>query len=127
MALRGALRKKIQEKRQGKEEELNWRKEELKRRREELRQEEEDLRKEKQTRLARKSPDRPAISQVRIIPEEGKLGWLMDIFTAVFIIGVVANSGFIVGGFSQTPNFEIMKTFLLFAALLQLIKIGRKV
>jgi len=90
MALRGALRKKIEEKKANKKGE--------------------------------KAPPGSFI-----VHKKSRLDWFLDILTAVFVIGVVINSGFNVGNvFKQNPQFDAMQSYLLFAILFQLVKIGRK-
>ena len=74
-----------------------------------------------------KRPATPRERAIQNINTKGKGEWFLDIITAVFILGVLANVGInFQNVFFQEPSFQAMQTFLLFAILLQLVKIGKK-
>lgn len=133
MELRGALRKKIDKKRENRSpprrepgNDIDQRREEIRRRREQLREEEQRLRDEtRQRRTQRRSQDEP--EPVRIIYHKGKGDWLLDIFTIVFVVGVFLNSGLSAPWFETAADHRIMQSWLLFAILMQAIKIGKKI
>ena len=124
MPLRGALRKKIEDRKENTEESKSQSRDPIENKQRDIQKRIDQLKKDAES-LKRKPPQQEA-RPVQIIYHESKVDWILDILTIIFVVGVLLNTGLAVGDFSRLPSFAAMQSWLLFAVLFQLIKIGRK-